>query len=132
MDAAWERAVTRGDAAEVRRQLAAGAHANARDRYGQTALMLAAHRGAMDVVEALIQAGADLDVTAKYNLSALMLAIVAGHAAVALTLARAGADRAIRGTGAPGFAGHTAFDLAVARGLHAVAAAVHPGADVGM
>lgn len=31
-------------------------------------------------------------------------------------LVHAGADRAIRGTGAPGFAGKTALDLAVARG----------------
>jgi ankyrin repeat protein len=55
----------------VRRLLAAGADVNARDRHGQTALMLAAHRGALDVVEALIEAGADLNTTAKYNLSAL-------------------------------------------------------------
>ena len=126
MDAAWERAVTGGDVAEVRRLLAAGAAVNARDRYGQTALMLAAHRGALDVVEALIQAGADLNTTAKYNLSALMLAVVAGHAAVALALARAGADPTIRGTGAPGFLNKTAHDLALARNLPTVAAALAP------
>ena len=126
MDAGWERAVTGGDAEAVRRMLAAGADVNARDRYGQTALMLAAHRGALAVVEALIQAGADLDATATYNLSALMLAVVAGHAPVALALARAGADRTIRGAGAPGFAGKTARDLARARDMPAVAAALTP------
>ena len=120
-----------GDVAEVRRRLAGGADVNARDRHGQTALMLAAHRGALDVVEALIQAGADLNTTAKYNLSALMLAIVAGHAAVALTLARAGADSTIRGTGAPGFATKTAHDLALAHNLATVAAVLSPGAGTG-
>jgi ankyrin repeat protein len=124
VDAAWERAVTGGDPAEVRRLLAAGAHVNSRDRYGQTALMLAAHRGGLGIVEALVQAGADLNATAKYNLSALMLAIVAGHDAVALALIRAGADRAIRGTGAPGFASKTAHDLALARHMHAITAAL--------
>ena len=42
-----------------------------------------------------------------------MLAIVAGHKEVARLLAKAGADLSLRGTGAPGFADKTAFDLAV-------------------
>jgi ankyrin repeat protein len=117
MTKAWARAVTRGDLAAVRELLRADADVDARDRYGQTGLMLAAHRGHREVVEALAEAGADLNVAAKYNLTALMLAIVAGHPAVARTLARAGADLAVKGTGAPGFAGKTAYDLAVARDM---------------
>ena len=95
--------------------LGAGSEVNTRDRHGQTALMLAAHHGYRELVEALVEAGADLNVTAKYNLTALMLAIVAGHAAVARVLVRAGADPGVRGAGALGFAGKTAYDLAVAR-----------------
>jgi len=77
-------------------------------------------------VDVLIADGAALDVTAKYNLSALMLAIVAGHASAAQRLARAGADLTIAGTGAPGFHGKTAYDLAVARNMAELCADVRP------
>ena len=117
MNASWERAVRRGDVQAVRELVRSGADVDARDRHGQTALMLAAHRGHREIVELLVEAGADLDVAAKYNLTALMLAIVAGHAAVARVLVRAGANRDVRGVGAPGFAGKSAYDLAVARGM---------------
>jgi uncharacterized protein len=117
VDQDWEAAVRRGDGQEIRRRLAAGADANLRDRYGQTGLMLAAHAGHADVVETLAAAGADLNITAKYGLTALMLAIVAGHADIARLLVAAGADVDVRGSGAPGFAGKSAYDLARARGL---------------
>ena len=117
MDAAWEDAIKRGDARSVLVLLGRGTDVNARDRYGQTALMLAAHAGHREVVEALIAHRANLDTTAKFGLSALMLAVVAGHQEVARLLARAGADLSLRGTGAPGFAGKTAYDLAVGRGM---------------
>ena len=50
-----------------------------------------------------------------------MLAVVAGHAEIARLLARAGADLSKRGSGAPGFAGKTARDLALARGMQELA-----------
>jgi ankyrin repeat protein len=115
MDTAWERAVTHGDVEGVRELITAGADVNARNRYGQTALMLAAHHGHLQVAEALVEAGADLNVTAKYSLTALMLAIVAGHVAVARFITRAGADLHVKGSGAPGFSDKTAYDLAIAR-----------------
>ena len=122
MTRAWEDAVTRGDAGAVRAFLGAGADVDSRNRHGQTGLMVAAHLGHLGVVAALIEHGAQLDVTAKYGLSALMLAVVAGHPEVVHLLVRAGADRSLRGTGAPGFAGKTAHDLAVARGWTDLAA----------
>jgi hypothetical protein len=44
-----------------------------------------------------------------------MLAVIAGHVAIVRLLVRAGADLTLRGRGAPGFMGKTAYDLAVAR-----------------
>jgi hypothetical protein len=55
-----------------------------------------------------------------------MLAIVAGHAEVACVLAKAGADLSLKGTGAPGFTGKTAYDLAVARGMEELARELDP------
>jgi ankyrin repeat protein len=126
MDASWKDAVTRGDAARIRLLLEGGMDANARDRHGQTGLMLAAHAGHGAVVDVLLAHGASLDVTAKFGLSALMLAVVAGHTDIARALAHAGADRTLKGSGAPGFAGKTAGDLAAARGLLDLAGELNP------
>jgi len=113
----WERAARSGDAAAILQSLGAGDDPDARDRYGQTALMLASHAGHLEVVRLLVAHGARMDITGKYGLSALMLAVVGGHEEVARALALAGADRSLRGTGAPGFHGKTAFDLAAERRL---------------
>lgn len=122
MEYEWEQAVRVGDLATLRRLVAAGQDVDARDRYGQTALMIAAREGHSDVVIFLVERGAELNHTAKYGLSALMLAVIRGHAAVVETLANAGADVTIRGTGAPGFAGRTALDLAIGQGRSDMAA----------
>jgi uncharacterized protein len=126
MDAGWEDAVKRGDVRAVSELLDRGTDVDARDHYGQTALMLAAHAGHRKVVEALIAHQANLNTTAKYGLNALMLALIAGHAEVARVLADAGTDLSMRGTGAPGFAGKTAYDLAVARDMRELFEALKP------
>lgn len=99
---------------------------DARDGYGQTALMRAAHAGQLAAVQFLISRGAGLNYTSKFSLSALMLAVIAGHADVARALASAGADLTLRGSGAPGFAGKTAADLARDRGDTALAVVLDP------
>jgi uncharacterized protein len=126
MDRGWEDAIKRGDDEAVRALLARGIDVDARDRYRQTALMLAAHAGHIQIVETLIAHRANLNVTAKFGLSALMLAIVAGHAEVARALAKAGTDLTLRGKGAPGFVDQTAYDLAVGRGMSELASDLLP------
>jgi len=115
MTAEWEEAVRRGSVEELRRILACGADINARSQHGQTALMLAAVAGDDLVAEWLVQQGADLDHTAKYGLSALMLAVVNNHPGIVRSLLDAGANTGLQGSGAPGFAGKTALDLAIDR-----------------
>jgi len=121
MDQDWEDAIRDGDPGRVRRWLDSGAAIDAPDRHGQTALMVAARHGRREIVDLLIARGARLDVTAKFGLSALMLAVINRHAPVAEALLKAGADVTIRGTGAPGFHGRTAADLADESGQPEVA-----------
>jgi len=114
----WNLAVSQGDVARLRALVEAGADVNARNRRGQTALMVSAQKGQASVVRFLIDRGAELNHTAKYTLSALMLAVINGHVETVQLLTDAGADLTIRGSGAPGFHGKTAEDLAIARGNH--------------
>jgi ankyrin repeat protein len=108
----WWTAVRHGNVDALRALIAAGAEVDARDGHGQTALMNAAREGHIEIVRLLVAHGADLNHTAKYHLSALMLAVLNGRDAIVGVLADAGADLTIRATGAPGFAGLTALDLA--------------------
>ena len=126
MNTALEDAIKRNDVEIVRELLGRGADVNARDRYGQTALMLAAHAGNREVVEILTAHRANLNITAKFGLTALMLSLIAGHAEVARILAKAGADLSLRGSSAPAFADKTAYDLAMERGMLDLSAELKP------
>lgn len=108
----WRKAAIEGDSEAIQQLLAEGSGVDSQDRYGQTALMLAALHGRDAVVRVLLENGADMDVTAKYNLSALMLAVINRHSGVAKQLVDAGANTQIRGGGAPGFFQKTAGELA--------------------
>jgi uncharacterized protein len=99
----WENAVHRESISDLQRLLLGGCDIDARDHYGQTALMLAAIDGSGRVVAWLVEHGAALDRTAKYGLSALMLAVVRGHVDVVRKLTAAGASLSLRGTGVSSF-----------------------------
>lgn len=108
----WEEAGHIGDVDTIRRLIQEGADINARDRYGQTALMNAAKYARLSLARFLVDEGAELDHTAKYHLTAHMLAVVNGHVDIVRMLVAAGANLEIQGSGASGFHGKTAADLA--------------------
>lgn len=108
----WKSAIKTGDLKQLEALVRDGADINAQDEHGQTGLMIAARDGQTRAVRWLAERGADLNHTAKFGLSALMLAVINGRDAIVGILVDAGADRAIEGSGAPGFAGKTALDIA--------------------
>lgn len=122
MTPAFRGAARYGDVERLRALLDGGSDVNARDRYHQTGLMLAAQGGHAAAVRLLIERGAELNVAAKFSLTALMLAVIGDHAEVVRLLVSAGADLTFRGSGAPGFFDKTALGLALARESEAMVA----------
>lgn len=125
----WERASRDGDLVILGQALERGHNIDARDRYGQTALMRAAHFGRADAVWFLIGQGADLDRIARYGLSALMLAAISGQKEAAELLIEAGADVTTVSPGTAGLAGQTAADFAEARGDRELATKIRAAAN---
>ena len=126
MKAEWEQAAHRGDVDRIKRLIREGADINARDRYAQTALMIAARNGRTSLVGFLVDQGAELNHTAKCHLTALMLAVINDHIDIVRTLVRAGANLEIQGTGPPGFHAKTAMDLAKVQGQPDLIDALRP------
>ncbi|HEX6183002.1 MAG TPA: ankyrin repeat domain-containing protein [Pyrinomonadaceae bacterium] len=82
-------AASRGDLSRVEALLRDGLDVNARDAFGQTALIYAASAGHQTVAEELIDAGADIDARNRNNKSACDLAAARGHAVLAALLRNA-------------------------------------------
>jgi len=85
-------AADNGDVEKVRALLDAGANVNARNNYGETALMRTALNGHAEVAALLIDAGADVDAKDDYGGTALMWAAWRGNAEEVKLLIDAGAD----------------------------------------
>ena len=64
-------AADRGDLNGVRQSLASGINVNAKDMYGNTALIKAAEKGHRDIVEVLLKAGANVNAKDRHGDTAL-------------------------------------------------------------
>ncbi len=77
---------------EIKELLKKGADVNASDKYGDTALMVAATLGKLDVVKCLVELGADLEAKDGAGRTALMMVANWGKLDVVKCLAECGAD----------------------------------------
>ena len=91
-DVALIDAVTRGQLDEVRRVLAAGARADARNSRGESALFIAAGRASPEIVGALLDAGATVNFRHTTYGTPLREATMRGHVENVRRLLAAGAD----------------------------------------
>jgi ankyrin repeat protein len=85
-------AATKGDAATVKRLVAAGADPNARFENGSTVLMNATFLGHLEVVGVLLASGSEVNATLADGSTALMAASLGGHSDIVRILIDAGAQ----------------------------------------
>ena len=90
-DAELWRVAESGDVDELRRVFSGGAHVNARNAHGMTALMKAACHGHALMVRALLERGADPNLARNDKFTALALAAFFGHTEVVKLLVEHGA-----------------------------------------
>jgi uncharacterized protein len=104
-------AAYKGDAAQVKRLLAAGANANEANAYGVNALALAAETGNAQIIRLLLDAGAHVESPTGDGQTALMSVARTGNVEAAQLLIRRGANV----NTAEQFGGQTALMWAAAR-----------------
>jgi tetratricopeptide (TPR) repeat protein len=105
-------AAFKGDLAELKRLLSAGADVNVKDDDLSTPLMVAASQGHTAIVRELLARGADINMQNKYGWTPLMLATSAKHTEIIKLLLSNGADLKIKKRD-----GSTAFTIAERVGL---------------
>lgn len=86
-------AAIRGDLKSLRAALAQGIHPDAKDGEGDTALMLAAYNGHVDIVAALLEAKADLWIKDRDGKTATDLAVSKGNVEVVRLLEQVRSSR---------------------------------------
>jgi len=84
-------AVVNGDSKAVKAHIAAGADLEARDSENNTALMIAAKEGYIDIVSKLINAGANVNATDRFGCTALFKAADKNHVDIVKMLIAKGA-----------------------------------------
>lgn len=115
-----------GDLARVREMLGRGAHVDARDANGRTALYRVARSGHVDVVRELVSRGADVDARAHVGWTALIVAAARSHTAVVHELVAHGADV----NASDGDGGTPLIHAAIYGAAESAAELVRVGADV--
>jgi len=85
-------AAQKGNLQKAQKALRAGANVDAKDKYDQTALMLASHCGLTDLVGLLIKAGANVNAKYKDGCTALTWASMNFNTDIVELLIKAGAD----------------------------------------
>lgn len=114
-DEALLAASSRGDTASARAAIEQGASPDARDRLGNTPLIIASDSGYQEIVRLLIFSKASVNAVNKYGYTPLLSAVTSGHRHIATLLVKAGADTKI-----PNVYGSTAEDHMMARGFFTV------------
>ena len=92
-------AAYKGDSEEASQLVAEGVEIDAKNEYGNTALMIAVMGGHLEIVKDLIAGGADVNARNRAESTALMLAAKKGHLEIVQALIAAGADVNSRTTG---------------------------------
>ena len=109
-------AANRGDVAEVRRMVAAGADVHEQGELGWGPLHLAAARGHVETVKTLVELSAHKNAMAAFGLTPLHCAAAGGHVETVKVLAQLGADLGVQAAN-----GETALQGSVRLGHHQVA-----------
>jgi predicted LPLAT superfamily acyltransferase len=108
-------AAYKGDSEAASQLIAEGVEIDAKNEYGNTALMVAVIGGHLEIVKDLIAGGADVNARNRAESTALMLAAKKGHFEIVKALLAAGADVNARTAG-----GVTALFVAESGGHTAV------------
>jgi hypothetical protein len=85
-------AAAKGDSAKIIALAKSGTDFNARDSFGRTALMVAAHLGQLDAAKALIKAGANLNALDSERYDMITIAAVANNLAMMNLAIASGGD----------------------------------------
>jgi uncharacterized protein len=115
-------AAEKGELANVRKALKAGADVDKQDKDGWTALLYATMKGHQPVVQLLLSAGADPDIAGNKGETPLVGAVLSDNAGLVKILLDAGADSSIKLMD-----GTTALDVAHKRGSTEIVSLLESG-----
>ncbi len=114
LDKQLAKAIANGDAKKVKTILDQGVDINAKNKEGETALMIASIEGRLKILELLVARGADLNVKDESGATALLYAAMGGSLDSIKFLIKKGADPNVKTK-----YGDTALSISETKGNHA-------------